>query len=973
MGERGPAHSTTALYDRRLQRQCRDTHSQPSVGWSSTCEKKHHTAMDSTSLVAHLSNTLSPDNTVRRASETLLLGQHADIVPQILSVLLSGDAEIPPQVKLVGLTLVKNRIAADWSHPATEEKTKETVKNQIVEYIAKLPDPFSGSNHAVVRMCLKIIDIILLYSTSTFQFDLLNFANDLIKKDDRSVDNFFIGVLFVRQVARRNRHLNKYELLDNISLNFCPVYLDFLQTYSKELQQGTTDPHKSLLTHEILKTLNYITTTRVPSFFQDLSANTLQSLSSSLCELFCLLLSKNIDSGNVKWILRFMIKLQIRASSTSQLSYPAGFVDFLQSSIVGNNASTIVDEISKSYELLSNLVDVGDDGIKERTLYYFLVYLTKCISPLTYNAIEPHISMIISNIIVHTLSMTAQETELFEDDPAEFVNSNLSSSLVNPDSQSLPFLDMSNSDIKSASSALVVRLIKNKPEFTSPLISLAGQILSSEDRLSLPCALSILKLVQSHIDEDTMNSAVNRLVEISKSLSKDDMWLCCLIYDFFSELKTKSVDPVRSHLPIFLELSQPLPLLISTLKLMILKSSPENINPVQIMQLLLTLSETQSLEIISDMIDYLVEKYPQQLVPYNSELISNMCSSFMRLSEDENFNTEGSVDDETKVMKLLGLLDNILTVVLSVSDKQVIYDLNSQLNCVISAVLDNAALDLVESVMELVQEIDAKCKQVLNLDTVVNSFKNYGYDYFDYYLNYFQSVYCFGDLKQRSTVTELLKWIISENPSGFDSDDTEFVDFLTSLVSDMVISCNSTENDNGLSDEVFRTVLEMTFRSYDEKDEFWGNKYIFRCIIGGFLKKPIIVMNMFGDMLDQVLLKFKVLIENGTWCTVYDLKLGMLGLLEIVKGCSDNEQIRNMAIEIISMLCDRYNGAVEHREKLLKITAGENVTGSDDTENEEGEEYDLLSDSGFDELHKTSVLDQIDVFGEIKAYLNISN
>lgn len=929
--------------------------------------------MDRRTLLTHLSNTLSPDNRVRKASEQLLLGLHAEVVPQILSVLLSDDGSIPGQTKLVCLTLIKNRVAADWSHPATEEKTKTAVKNQIVEYIVQFQNPFSGANHPLIRMCVKIVDIILLYSDTTFQFDLLNLANDLVKKDHGSVDNFYIGVLFVRQVARRNRHLNTYELLDNISSNFCPVYLDFLQTYSKDLQGGVADANKKVLTHEILKTLNYVCNTRIPAYFQDVPSNALQALCSSLCELFCLLLSKNIDPSNVKWIVRFLIKIQAKAASATASAYPTDFLNLLQGSLVQSNASTIVDEISKSYELLSNLTNFADDGTKERTLYYFLIYLTRCIFALTYHSIEPHINMIISNIIVPTLSMNSEETELFEDDPTEFINTNLSSNFSYLGSSNTPFIDISNSDIKSASSALIVRLVGSKPELASPLISLAGQILSSGDKASLPCALNILKLVQSHIDEDTMNTAVSRLIGISKNLSNEDMWLCCLIYDFFSDLTTKTVVPIQSHLPVSLELSQPLPLLISSLKLMILKSDPRNMNLVQIMQLLLTVSENQTLEIINDMIDFLVEKYPQQLLPYSSELISSMCTSFLRVSEDEAYDTNNdNSNDATKETKLLGLLDNILTVVISIPDKQVILDLNNQLGCVISLVLNNAQLDLVESVMELVQEIDTKCKQVLNLDVVINSFKNYGYDYFDYYLGFFQSVYCYGDLKERSTVTELLGWIVSENPSGFDPDDTEFVEFLTCLVSEMVVSCNANEDDGELSDKVFRTVLEMTFNSYEEKDEFWGNRYIFRCIIGGFLKKPMIVMNMFGDILDQVLVKFKNLIENGTWCTVYDLKLGMLGLLEIVKGCADNERIRNMAIEVISLLCDRYNGAVEHREKLLKITAGEE-NASNGSGEEQDEEYDLLSDQGFDELNKVSVLDDIDVVREIKTYLNVSN
>lgn len=922
--------------------------------------------MDDATLLTNLSNTLSPNNNIRKPAESLLLNQSVEILPRILSILLSQDNDIPLEIKLVCLTLIKNRIASDWNSSTTSDKIKTTVKNQIVEFIVKLPHPFAGPNHAIVKLSLRIITHILLYGDKdSFQFDLLNFANELIKKDDRSIDNFYIGVLLVLQVAKYNRNLDNNELLDNISMNFCPVYFEFLQSYGKEFQSGlsSASSEKKMISHYILKTLNYITTKRITVYFQNLNENTLQTFCALLCELFYIFNDNIEDFKSSKWILRFFIKLQIKSSlnPNDNTGYNENFLKLFKSSILPHNISSLIGYFSNNANTLSKLVDIKDDPEKERTLYYFLTYLSRCLSQSTYEYLEPHLNMIISNIIVHTLSITTEETELFEDDPIEFINTNFSSphGSLTATNQAYQLFDISSSDIKRASYSFVTKLINVKPDVVSPLISLSSNILSSNNKFSISCALNILDLVQSHIDNDTMSNAINTIVEINKHLSQEDLWLRCLIYEFFSKIKSaSSIDLVQSHLMISLDTSLPLPLILSSLKLMVLKFSAENIDPVQIMQLLLTISDNENLELTNELIDVLVDKYPQQLVPYSSQLINSLCSSFSRIQEYSN--------NEDKETKQLALLENMLTVIMSVSDKSTALEMNNQLISVISSILDNGLLDLVESTLEIVEELTSTSEQVLNLETVINSFKNYGYEFFDYYTSYFELVYCYGNLQERCVLTELLKWIVNENPLGFDPDDTEFVEFLSNLVSNMVVSCRENEHDNGLSDDVYRGTLEMMFNSCKDKEEFWNNKVTFRCIIGGLYTKPMIVMDMFGSMIQEILLRFDAMVNNGQWSTVYDIKLGLLGLLQIVKGSGGNKELKGLAMDLMSNLCNKLNGAIEHRSKLLKLATGEETVEFFNKENDDDE---VEFDEEFDEINKVSILDKIDVLSEIKAHV----
>ncbi|AWU77157.1 uncharacterized protein C5L36_0C10620 [Pichia kudriavzevii] len=912
--------------------------------------------MDDQTLMQHLANTLSSDNQLRKQSETILLSNNSQVTRQILTLLLSND-KITIQLQLVALTLIKNRIANDWSSSSTSDELKQDVKEKIVKYIVNISNPFSANSQLLIRMSLKIIDLILLHTKSEFQFELLNFANDLLTSKAESVSDFYLCTSIIRQVARLNRHLNDYDLINEIASNFFPYFQNFLNNYKEQLKDNNIDLNKEFICYEILKILNYCTTTRICEYHQ--KSNNLENLCSTLNELFYLFLTTTGSFRNMKWILRFMIKLQIRSAQIKDSSiYVPTFISILQDSVIPYNVTKILEYTNKDTVALEKFVLIDkendDSSSKERALYYFLIFLTKSVTPTTYCYIEPYMNSIISNVIVKLLSIDEYQIEDFEENPNEFINSRITAHALY--SNNILARDVFNSDLESAGSIFITKLIRANAEIVNPLISLCEQILNSDDKKSIVCALNLLKLTYSYMSSQNLELIVTRIIAIASRTSGDDLWLRCLIFDFFSNINNEDVQVDLNSLPVSLDLKQPLPLLIASLKLVIIKSNCQMADPVQVMQILLSVSESENLEITNDLIDVLVEKYPDQLVPYSTELVTNLSTSFMKTLED-SYNEE---NDKENI--LLGILNNILTIVMSTNDKNTILKLNDILSPIISSIMDNALLDFLELTIELVEELTNRSENVSHLDEVINSFKNFGFDYYEYYESYFVSCYCYGNLEERSSVTNLIKWILSENPYGYESDDSEFISFLSNIVVEMVLSCSENENDGGLSDEVFNKILQMIYNSAEDKQEFWESKTTFRCIMSGFYRKPMIIMELFGDNVHEILARFERLIDESVWCTVYDLKVGILGLLQIVKGSQEYQSIRAQSMNLLTKLCDRVNDAIDHRDQLIKYSFDENKDSLEDTNN-------FVPDEEFDELSKVTVLNKVDVFGDLKVFL----
>lgn len=888
----------------------------------------------------YLENTLSPDNNVRKQSEIYLLNAGSEIIPQLLSPLvdptITANSEIPYQLEIAALTLIKNRIFKYWNKNVDDDYGK-TVKSLLKDYLLKFNDPFNQSNHILINMTLAIIQYILAVDNSGFQNDLLQWAHDCIVNGGES--NFYIGTLVIRNIAKRNRNIENGPTNDIVNI-VTPKFAEFLKSYYNNLSTGQISNSNMEITYEIMKTLNYLTVFKSTGFQ---SYEKLDEFCQLISHILLLEFTHFKHFKISKWIFRLFIKLHVANATIHALLSPTNSNDSVLSNILANTSRILDDDHDyDDYEI----------HIKSRCMYFFINLLTRLISKDdTYQYIEPNLNIIISQIITKLLSFNESQIQSFEDDPEEFINMNIST----PSSTSSLYYDR----LSSPSVIFLNKLIKQRQETIPPLISLAENIVSSNSNNALPCALTIFTLTQNYISPSQFMNYITKVSQINNILTDSQLWLRSLIYEFISNASIP-IDLPQLHLPISLDFDQPLPLLLVSVKLIIVKTPSPSIDAVQLIQILLTISDKENLEIVPDLIHHLATNCGDQLIPYTVELIENLSSSFVGLFDGVDGSAIEDIDD-SKNDKLQGILDNILTILMPCnSNKNTIPQINEKLQPVISIVLENGLLDFLESTLELLVQINYTAESVYNLEITIESFKNYGFNYFEYYESYFLLAYSFSNLQQRAELNNLFNWILEENPAGLDSDDSEFITFFTLIISEMTIASNKQENDSGLSDTLYSKTFQMLYDMYEDKDEFWNEKDNYRFILAGLYTKTTLVISILGDEnIHEFLVRFNNLFESHEWFTVNKIKLGLLALMEVIDAYADiNIEIKQLAMKLLSNLCSSFNEALENREKFLEITSKN--TDTQDTDSDFDNYDEIINDK--------TCLDKIDVFGKLESF-----
>ncbi len=925
--------------------------------------------METSTLLTYLENSLSSDNAARKASESFLLTNKVSLVSPLLALLVDNN-NITTQLQLVALTLVKNAIASiDNKDQKYGGLLNETIQ-QTLRYMENFEDPFSHNASILIKMALKILDTIIRQERSNYDEELSQFAHNLIGKG--TLNSFYLGMLIVRPVARLHRHSSNMEINNILSMNFGEHICNFLQSYDEELSSGGSNSKIQQACHAVLKLLNYMTTIKVPQYFATISH--LQSL----CNLLTRLIQRTIqtkDFINTKWIIRLSIKLHARATATTMIpteetSYTSEFKSSI-SQIVNeeaiNTLSSLVTEPNMMSILLSYTDDDGEDeayvdseqkAVQQRCMFYFLTFLTRSITKTSYTSFRPYLDSIIMNVLVPSLTISKSAIEDYENAPTEFL------------AEHVDVTDVIDGDVKYACLNCLKKIMRYDSEVTVPLVNLCAQLIEQGGR-NLACALNIIGISQKSIYDEDLSKLIRRIIEINIKLEGDqEMWLRCLIYEFLSTVR---FDVDVGSLPLSFDTNTSLPLLITSVKLVIAKAGGDLINPVQIMQVLLTVGEQENLEIVGELVDMLVEKYPQELGPYSCELIANLVGSFLRLLEEEQSNSGGGETEN----QLLGLLSNMQTIIMASNDgsinrnESVVEKITEMVTPVVDAVLNNALLDYVEGVIDICEALNnAGHCGASHLATVVESFTAYGSEYFEFYGAYFHSVFFYGDDNDKNVMTQLIGWLLEQNSEGLDTDDEELFNFVVDLGVEMALC--------GLGSEEYKELLELLYNSSDDKAQFWESKQTYRCVFAGMYKMSDVVMGMFGENVGELLQNFETIVEDGTWSTVFDLKIGIMGLMSFTRKFENNDQLREKATKLLSVLCDKVNSAISTRSALLKMVNGEqgvtsqdgesgsdNVSGNDD----DGGDADLMDCDEFEELNKISVLDHIDVFGELAKYL----
>ena len=829
--------------------------------------------MDDDSLLLLLSQTLSKDNIIRRQAEvslsSLSLNNNDSVIEKLSKILVNNNSNIESDLQLIILTYIKNNI--NKSNTTNINSLCENLINYFLSF--QNSNPFIGNDQILIKMIIKILENLINIQNIQFQYNLIKIINDNLNDNEihNSLSKFYIIILLIYVLTKSNRFMENSvnnQLLNEIS-SFTPLLSNFLQNYQ------SNDIKFNKITYIIMKILNNLSDSKSFTMFNYF--NDLENLQ-LICETIGQIgqINNNLNDLRLnKWILKIFINL-----SNNQL--------------IDENIK--IQNLSNTLKYLDNENDFNLWILEKncRFGYYFFNYLQKSIKLGLYSLIQPYIDIIISNLIV---SINLPNDELIDD-----INDNINDFMNYVTNDYNNYTYEISIDLNDSSKRFLNTLITNDISIINPLIELCEKLINSSNNFYyIVCGLKILNMFWSKIkNTDVEIQLINKIIEINSSINNrnDLLWVRCIIYNFFTEIKGINVNFNNFNIDLNYNNDDnekndivSKSLIIISIRMILLCNEQikqqDLINPIQIMQILLKFNENENLEIINDLIDLLIERYIDELGPYSYELICNLNDMFLQIIN----NTDIEQDNEI-INKLLGILNNILTIIISINDESIISVINDKLKSLIEGILENASLDYLEIILEICDEINNKCRKVYNLSTIIESFEQYGWEYYEFYENYLHNIYYFGDKNDKEQMNLLIKWIINEN-----SNDEEFQKFLIELIIEKILS-------NECDDYEFEQILEFIYNNQSDDEDFLFKKINIELILIGIYKKSNITLKLINNEINNLINNLQNLINNNEWNeSLYDLKIGLVGLIGLYK-INPIETIMELIKQLYSELSD---------------------------------------------------------------------
>ncbi|GMM29563.1 hypothetical protein DAMA08_023080 [Martiniozyma asiatica (nom. inval.)] len=854
---------------------------------------------------------LSSDNAARAAAEKQLAQTTSrQLLPPLLELLaISNDDSI----SLLILSILKMRIKSYWfirkdNEHAFDEKLENDVKESLVSFLVSIPDPFKSK--VIINQILNIINLIVTYEhrepkENSLSTRLIQLASDTLKNSNGGTDTndgvdaktYFINMNVILTIIKPERYsLESKDLFNQIGTTFIPWYEKGLQC-----QFNTQNKNQfELVLYKLIKIFYNLTIISIP--------DSLLNVLSIWNENFISFLSYKNEKIS-KWCIKFNIKIFKKFRSSDKI--PIEISQYISNQLAPNSLDLILKQ-------LNNITLIDQPKVK----YYLTLLLSDSSinNNSTYQILKLYLNEIITKLVIPDLSLIEEEYEEFFDDPISFM------------------MRLEN-DNGNHIHMLISSLILKDESIILPIFELIINILQSGNYGSMVCAFQLLNTIIDKIDKNNLDNTIQLIMNINESLDSSSIWIRCYICEFLTR-----IDNV--NLTINYNLQMPLPLLITTLKLNIFKNS--NYNVFEVMTILIQLSTNYSLDIIYELIDLVVLNHPQEIKPFNLDLIDKLIENFISLC-GEDFNEN--------ITQMSNILNNLLTIIISIGDKELILNLNDKIVKIIKIILENGILDILTETIEILETINSLTKKVLNLDIVLESFKNFGIEYPDIYQIYFETVLNYGSIDDINKINELMNWIFIEE---LEKNDIELNSIMLELISLMILNPNSQGINN--IEEIYHKTLKTAYDfSVEQQDNFLEDKIVIKCILSGLVNKINVVLNIIPNLSD-IVNALKTMIDESYWKTVFDLKLGILSLLQIV-NLDICAQLRSSILQLILIMIDKLPLAIDHRAKLMKIESSKNVEIESEVEIEYDEEY--------DELNRETPLDNLNVLEIAKNVLNL--
>lgn len=972
--------------------------------------------MDPNTLLQCFASTLEVQQAVREQAEAQLrqLASTPGFLGACLDILSANDA--PAHCRKAAAVYFKNRVVRYWREDdKIDAGEKPVLRERLLPVMCSVDWPTKHQLLPVLRMIIAT-DYPVVWS------QLLNEVGALLQKQD-NVMELYTGIVCFAEICRTFRWVDNDERSATLDPIIGQVFPHLLSIGNAILDSELTEVTADLLKN-ILKCYKFVTYYDLPAVLRSKEALV------SWGELHCRVVSTEppayVSSGSsgqesqtqvsrcYKWSVANIDRIFRRYASKSLSSR------FLYNDFKKMFVDDVLPHVMSIYLGLMEKWCRGERWLPNLTLYYLLEFLSHCVTQKeSWKIIKPFFESIVSHFIYPLLCPSLETLELFETDPADYINSKLDSfDDSEPDVAALGLLvTLATKRTKSTMQPLVsfaytqLTTLSQQPEDLEVarkkdgalrLIGGVSHLLTQQDSPFYSQTADFIKnLVLPNLNSQH-EFIVARTLDVCGRFSdapiEDPQTLSTLfngiLGPFTSDAKTVSL-PVSLQCALGIQAYMHHPQFQEILSNVILPT----------MLRLLELSNEIDNESVSIVMQECVENFSTQLQPFGADLMKNLVEQFMRLAaevkeaahvdDDADIGAfDSGLNDEIndKITAAIGLLNTMITVLLSFENsREVCIHLEQTFSPVIEYVLTNDLDEFFTEIGELIENSIFLLRSVTpvmwgHFGLLHNSFFNgVALMYTDELFPCLKNFLVYGS-EHLTAHTELINSYITliELISKGEEEEESFDELTQGLELAQTLVLSLQHNLTPYIGQLCQTFLPVLARTVTDvsKVKMTGMvvnsiNFVVSCLVYGLsntftMLEQLLYLTTFFQVWFTLLPKFK---------KVYHIKLSILGLVSLVNNPESLQVVPGGAAVVgsnLALLFRELPAAIRNLEKQRKEFSAEDFDydnamfgssgqfdGDDDSDYEEEESQKFVSNS--DSVSTQTIMDSInnesDVFG----------
>ncbi|KAL6937504.1 hypothetical protein ACO0RG_004014 [Hanseniaspora osmophila] len=931
--------------------------------------------LDSQVILERLQGTLQSDLAVIKQAEHDLyeLQKQDGFCTELVGIV--TNQELPAPSRISGCIYLKNKVQRSWP-----EKISLAEQSFLKDTLVKLLVQECNNNHLRPHLVETLRSILLVDQT----WDLTDTCQQLLKSNDPQYT--YAGILISFQISfiRRWDVEESRKYFDNFIESIFPI----LETMADTLK-SSQDYQSNELLYLILKIFKYgCFISACPAYFKkDPQAfDRLITLFLELCKKPLPNEVMQLDPMDRSLDKRCKVQKWAYGNLSKMLSKYTRTTSSIDESMVNYVVSNTVPRVLEQYFQIMEIWSSKQLWLSESSLYNLITFLQKiCVNDRLWPYIQPHLGTILNHFIVPCISSNEDTVLLYQEDPEEYIRKYFDD-------------NKEDSDSASASSDFLYSVSHKRKEEIPTILKALRDIFASfdinnkESCYKQEAGLRILSTVNTFLTSGVQGSLTSEEFEgiyehvLLPILALDGQYpflvaraLHCLSFTDYTfknmDLLSKIFEQAYTKfISSSVEDDATLPLQIEgadALRSLILNNASIHDHIASfvpgMVEKLLKLSEAFEFEMLSQVIESLVENFSEQLKPFAAQLAENLANQYFTVGNTlVNGGDQGNDDQE---LLAASLISTMTTMVMSMPK----VDMIKQFKPVVEFVIGNTQIEIMQDAMELYDSLinssndlyGALTEDIWNIyEAIVESFELYANDYFEQYETVFQSLCTYGFPKLPADKIQYVQNFVTIVDRKLDSCDNDFditvamnvLTFYTLSLNDIVLLPKCLD-------------LYITYSAMGEDSPLdIEEECIIKLLLASFVVQPQQTLQLLQD--GNTALKLFQAMFSCKFVSVFTLKLHILGTMNIFKLLKTAPTVVQ---GLLSQLSNSFISSIETLPKAIrkkdKMLKGEDIidgNGFEDGANDEDDEDEFFDP--YDDDFKPSAIDNVNVFVEIGSF-----